>query len=73
MKRLFLPFLLLTMLLTAPCAAQTAQKAPKARLHKLSPMLRQLVREKEATVCAFIRITGDAERILRENGCRELA
>ena len=73
MKRLFLPFLLLTMLLTPPCAAQTAQKAPKARLHKLSPMLRQLVREKEATVCAFIRITGDAERILRENGCRELA
>ena len=40
----------------------------------MSPLLRQMaVRHEAPTVCAFVRITDDADRILRENGCRELA
>ncbi|MBR1469182.1 MAG: S8 family serine peptidase [Prevotella sp.] len=66
MKRLLTSILLLAML-AIPSAAQ------KARLYKMSPMLRQMVAEKESTVCAFIRVTGDADRIFRKYGCRQLA
>ena len=48
--------------------------AQKAQLHKMSPMLRQLVATKKAPqVCAFVRVEGDAEPIFRQYGCRELA
>ncbi|MBQ2497250.1 MAG: peptidase, partial [Prevotella sp.] len=48
--------------------------AQKAQLHKMSPMLRQLVATKKAPqVCAFVRVEGDAEPIFRQHGCRELA
>ena len=67
MKRLILSFFVLSLtMLTAV--------AQRPQLHKLSPMLRQMVAQREApTVCAFIRITDDADRILSENGCRKLA
>lgn len=67
MKRLILSFFVLSLtMLTA--------FAQRPQLHKLSPMLRQMVAQREApTVCAFIRITDDADRILSENGCRKLA
>lgn len=57
-------------------AGQVSQQpaARRAQLHKMSPLLRQMaVRHEAPTVCAFVRITDDADRILRENGCRELA
>lgn len=67
MKRLLLPFFLLAM-------SVSSGFAQKPRLHKMSPMLRQLVVEKKVPqVCAFVRIKGDAEPIFRQHGCRELA
>lgn len=67
MKQLVLSFFVL--FLTVMAAS-----AQRPQLHKLSPMLRQMVAQRETpTVCAFIRITDDAERILRQNGCQMLA
>ena len=67
MKQLVLSFFVL--FLTVMAAS-----AQRPQLHKLSPMLRQMVAQRETpTVCAFIRITDDAERILRQNGCQKLA
>lgn len=63
--------------------------AQQPQYGKLSPRLRQLVRSdisqqkarvkskvpraKTPTICAFIRISDDADNILSENGCRQLA
>ena len=67
MKQLVLSFFVL--FLTVMAAS-----AQRPQLHKLSPMLRQMVAQRETpTVCAFIRITDDADRILRQNGCQKLA
>ena len=67
MKQLVLSFFVL--FLTVMAAS-----AQRPQLHKLSPMLRQIVAQRETpTVCAFIRITDDADRILRQNGCQKLA
>lgn len=67
MKQLVLSFFVL--FLTVMAAS-----AQRPQLHKLSPMLRQMVAQRETpAVCAFIRITDDAERILRQNGCQKLA
>ena len=67
MKQLVLSFFVL--FLTVMAAS-----AQRPQLHKLSPMLRQMVAQRETpTVCVFIRITDDADRILRQNGCQKLA
>jgi len=67
MKRLTLSFFVLFLVFTA-------LSAQRPRYHKMSPMLRQMTAAKaQQEVCAFLRITSDADRILRENGCRELA
>jgi subtilisin family serine protease len=67
MKQLVLSFFVL--FLTVMAAS-----AQRPQLHKLSPMLRQMVAQRETpTVCAFIRITDDADRILCQNGCQKLA
>lgn len=55
-------FFLLTVLLTA--GAQTPR-------HKISPWLRTL--EGRETVCAFVRINGDADDVLARYGCKSLA
>lgn len=65
-RQIFLFFLLATPLFSG--------FAQKTRLHKMSPMLRQLVATKKAPqVCAFVRVEGDAEPIFHQYGCRELA
>lgn len=59
---------------------------PHARWEKLSPMLRQLVRQEGCSngksrlihdnhreVCAFVRVSDEPEKVLRHYGCRELA
>lgn len=74
------PTLLLMLLLALPTAAQ------RPRIEKLSPMLRQLVREQRTTraaqlmtrgsrseVCAFVRINGEATDVLSPYGGRSLA
>lgn len=51
---------------------------------KMSPLVRQIVREavrkapskvftKSPTLCAFLRIDGNADEVLSQNGCRSLA
>ncbi len=74
------PTLLLTLLLALTATAQ------RPRIEKLSPMLRQLVREQAMTrtsqpatlsrqgeVCAFVRIDGDGADVLNTYGGRSLA
>ena len=73
----------LSLLLFVLLALSTTVQAQQPRLHKMSPMLRQMsarqVRRqlpaagKPREVCAFVRIANDGERILRQNGCRQLA
>lgn len=77
----FLLFLLSQLFVLPISSAQ-----PHARWEKLSPMLRQLVRQegisndksrlnhdKHREVCAFVRVSNEPEKVLRHYGCRELA
>ena len=74
---------LLTLLVLVLSA--TIAFAGRPQLAKLSPMLRQLVRQQTVTtagsrkamtqprdVCAFIKISSDGDEVLQQNGCRKL-
>ena len=68
MKRLILPIFVSLL-------AVISIHAQRPMLHKMSPMLRQQVASKAPapSICAFVRISGDAEQTLLDNGCRQLA
>jgi len=82
MRRLYCTLLYCLFLLTNVAAQQP-------HYGKLSPRLRQLVRthssrhhatsksqhsqSKPSSICAFIRISDDADEVLSNNGCRQLA
>ena len=78
---------LLILLLFFAVAPETAL-GQTVNYYKLSPMLRRLVRHETTsgahhvrrqqaklptTICAFVKVDTDAERILSDNGCRLLA
>ena len=79
MKRILIIYVLC--LLTSALCAQSS-----GSLQKMSRMVRRIAMEERVSqrrapahdgrtpmLCAFVRITDDAERTLREHGCRELA